>query len=473
MFTVLGLVIVPILVVLFVMLFVVKCYKRCGSDEILIISGKLYGKYKEKSSKCLHGGGALVIPLLQQWTKLSLRPFSTDVDLRGALSQNNIRVNVPSTFTVAISPESDLMENAAQRLVGLNANSIENQANEIIFGQLRAAIATMTIEEINADRDAFMEAVEKNLTSELTKIGLKIINVNIKDITDESGYIEAIGRKAAAEAINKANIDVAEQEKTGQIGVQTAQREQQVQVAEQISLSEQGTKQAEKEKRVKIAEYEASAVEGENKSSALKAEYDAILAEKKAESKKKSQVAEANAEKAILEAEKAQEKVRLEKETIVKQEIAKREKIIYAEAEAESMVKRAEGEAAAILAKYEAEANGQQMVLEAKAKGYKELFATVGEQKHLIPTMELVKCLPEIVKIQVEAIKNIKIDKVTVWDSGNGKDGKTSTANFLSGMIGSLPQIQELAKQAGVELPEFMGKLIDDTKSIEKSININ
>ena len=467
MFATIAAIAIPIVILIFVIIFIAHLYVRCGSEEILVISGKLFGKDAGKSAKTQHGGGAFVLPLIQQWSKLPLRPFSVDINLSGALSKNNIRINVPSTFTVALSSQLNLMEAAAQRLIGLNQAAIMKQSEEVIFGQLRAAIATMSIEEINSDREAFMEAVEKNVNTELNKLGLQIVNVNITDITDASGYIAAIGRKAAAEAVNKANVDVSQQDRDGQIGVATADQEKLVAVADQKSLTEQGTMKALKEQRVRVSVLEAEAVEGENTAKAKQAEYNATLAEKQAEAKQRSYVANANAEKAILEAEKVRETAKLEKETIVLQEITKREKVIQAEAEAQQIMIKARAKADAILMEKEAEAKGIEAVLKAKAEGFQKLFATVGEdQKHLIPTMEIVKSLPEIVESQAKAISNIKFDKVTVVDSGSTGNG-SGVSNFLQSMSKSLPAFHEILKTAGVDGPQFLGKFIKDSEVSE------
>lgn len=467
MFATIAAIAAPVIIVLFMLLFIANLYVRCGSEEILVISGKLFGKDSGKAAKTMHGGGAFVFPLIQQWSKLTLVPFSVEIPLKGALSRNNIRVNVPSTFTVALSPEQSLMDAASQRLIGLSANQIMDQTNEIITGQLRAAIATMSIEEINSDREAFMEAIEKNVSLELNKLGLMIINVNINDITDESGYINAIGKNAAAEAVNKALVDVSKQEREGKIGVATAKREQEVAVAEQDSLTKQGVMQAAKEQRVRVSILEAEAIDGENTAKAKQAEYNATLSEKQAEAKQRSEVAKANAEKSILIAEKERETAKLEKEAIVGQEIAKREKIIKAEAEAEQIRINAKAKADAVWMEKEAEAKGIEAVLKAKADGYKELFATVGEnQKHLIPTMEIVKNLPEIVKAQTEAISKIKFDKITVVDGGGNGQGGSGAANFLQSMSRALPSFHEILKTAGVSSPEFLGNLVDESKII-------
>jgi len=400
-----------------------------------------------------------------------------------ALSLQNIRINVPSTFTVGISTEPGIMNNAAERLLRLNPHQIEEMAKEIIFGQLRLTVASLTIEQINQDRESFLEAIRKNVEPELNKIGLFLINVNITDITDSSNYIESIGKKAAAEAINTAKVDVAEQEKFGAIGKAQAVREQTIRVAENFAESEKGQKKAEadREKAIRIAEniaaadkgqkkaeadkriyvqgQEALAVTGENKAKADIAEAEAQLAIKRAEALQKGEVARRQAEVEIQKAQYLAEQQRLNAEVIVRQEIDKRKVEIEAEALAERYRREARGQADAILAKYEAEAKGIRQVLESKAAGYESLVKSCNGDAKAASTLLMIEKIEDIVARQVEAIKNLKIDKITVWDSGSDKG--SSTANFLSSMIKSLPPLQEIASMAGVELPEYLGKMAD------------
>ena len=169
-------------------------YKRCPSDKILVV----YGRTGGTSAKCIHGGGAFIWPVIQDYAYLDLKPISIEANLTNALSRQNIRVDVPCRFTIAISTETDSMNNAAERLLGLKHEQIQELSKDILFGQLRLVIATMSIEEINSDRDKFLENISKNVDTELKKIGLKLINVNVTDIKDESGYIEALGKEAAA-----------------------------------------------------------------------------------------------------------------------------------------------------------------------------------------------------------------------------------------------------------------------------------
>ena len=451
-----GLMIAGALVLISIFVFIANQYKRCPSNKIIVVYGKTGG---EKTAKCVHGGGTFIIPLIQDYGVLSLEPMTTDIDLRGALSKGNIRVAVPSTFTFGISTDPRIMINAAERLLGLSKPDVITQASDIILGQLRLAIATLTIEEINQDREKFLEQINANVNTELNKIGLEIINVNIKDITDESGYIDAIGKKAAAEAINKAKVEVAQQEKLGAVGEASANKEKEVQVAEQEAQTLIGRTNAEREQRIKTAELEAQAVEGENISKANIAEYNATLAVKQADAFREGEVAKANAQRDVLLAQKDQEEAKLKKEELARQEVEKLKIQVQADAEAERARRIALGEADAIKAKYFAEAEGIKAVLEAKAKGYEDLVKISNNRPEIATSFLMIEKLETLVEKQVEAIKNIKFDKITVWDGGTGTTGGSTTANFMKDLIKALPAMHDLAGQAGIELPQILGKV--------------
>jgi len=411
-------------------MFLASRYRRCPSNMILAIYGKVGSG---ESVRCIHGGAAIVWPLIQDYTYLSLTPMTIAIPLKNALSMQNIRVSVPSTFTVAIDTAPESMTNAAVRLLSLQREEIETMAQEIIFGQLRLTVASLTIEQINQDRERFMDAVRKNIDTELGKIGLTLINVNITDITDESGYIESIGKKAASTAVNQAKVDVAEQEKKGAIGEAEAQRE----------------------RRIQVASFNAQAVEGENTAKANIASFNANLAEKEADATRRGEVAKQISIAEIQKAKALAETRRLEADEVVPREIEKRKVEIDAEAQAEKNRKLARGEADAIVSVKTAEAEGVKKVLAAKADGYKALVSSAGSNPKDAATLLLVEKLEEIVKLQTEAIRNIKIDKITVWDSGGEKG--SSTANFMSHLVKSLPPLHDVAALAGVELPAYLG----------------
>ena len=449
---------VILLVIICVLLFslivlLLSRYRRCPSDKVMVIYGKV-GTNKDgsaRSAKCIHGGAAFIWPVIQAFEYLDLTPISINVDLTNALSHQNIRVDVPSRFTVGISTEAGTMQNAAERLLGLKMMEVQELAKDIIFGQLRLVIATMDIEEINTDRDKFVEAVYHNVETELKKIGLRLINVNVTDITDESGYIEALGKEAAAKAINDAKKSVAEKNRDGSIG----------------------ESQAVKDQRIQVAEADAAAIAGENESKAAIAQSDATRRELEAEALRRATAAEQIAEaKALEEAYAAQqlaEQARAEREeatqkadVIVKAKIEKERMELAAEAEAEQARRKAKGEADAIYATMEAQARGAQEILEKQAEGFKKIVDAAGGDANAAVQLMLVDKIEELIKIQVEAVKNLKIDKVTVWDSMGGKDGSSTTSNFLSGMMKSIPPLNETFKMAGIKIPEFLGKEIEE-----------
>ena len=434
-------------------------YRKCPSDKILVIYGKV-GNDKNgqaRSAKCVHGGAAFIMPIIQSYQFMDLTPISINVDLKNALSKQNIRVDVPSRFTVGISTEPGIMQNAAERLLGLRMNEIQELAKDIIFGQLRLVVATMEIEEINNDRDKFLVAVSNNVEIELKKIGLRLINVNVTDINDESGYIEALGKEAAAKAINDAKKSVAEKDRDGEIGQANAQRDQRIQVAAANALAIKG----ENESKIEVAQSEALRREKEAESMRVATAAEAVQA---AKAKEEAYIAQQQAEQTRAALETATQQA----DIIVKAKIAKEQAEIEAEAKAEVARRTAKGEADALYAKMEAQARGAQEILIKQAEGMRELVNAAGGNADSAIKLILANNMEELMKIQVEAIKNIKIDKVTVWDSGSkGENGKTSTADFISGLMKSVPPMSEMFNQAGMELPKFLGEKAESNTTLD------
>jgi len=447
------------------LLWMVSRIKRCPSDKVLVKYGS---NTKGQSAKCIHGGTAFIWPVIQGYEYLDLTPMSIDVNLEGALSKQNIRVGVPSRFTVGISTEPGVMENAAERLLGQSSDQIQNIAKDIIFGQLRLVIAMMDIEEINADRDKFLANVTSNVGSELRKIGLNLINVNITDIQDDSGYIQALGREAAAKAVNDAKKSVAEKDRDGSIGQAEAQQDMRIKVAD-----------AEAKARSGEAKANASAINGENEAQVRIANSNAERRQREAEALRLATASEkiqsALALKESYEAEKeaelaraARESASKEADVIVNAEIAKRKAEIDAEAEAERQRRIAKGEADSIFLRKEAEARGMFEILQKQAEGFDVIVKAAGGDARDAVLMLIADKLPELVKTQVEAIKNIKIDKVTVWEGGNQAEGEgNSTSKFISGLYKSVPPMSDLFNMAGMDLPGYLGKKEDEEEPLK------
>ena len=470
-------------------------YKRCPSDKILVVYGKTGG---EQSAKCYAGGAAFVLPVFQDYRYLDLTPISIDVNLQDALSKQNIRVSVPAQFTVGVSNKPHLMIAAAERLLGLEQSAIRSLAHDIIMGQMRLVIANMDIEELNTDRDKFVDSVYTNVGNELHKIGLELINVNVTDIQDESGYIQALGKEAAAKAINDARVKVANETRTGAIGQAEAEQDQRVQVADANSRAEIGESVANQQQRVKVADLQslaeigeaealqkqrvsiaeansraeigeadakAVATEGKNTASIKIANSNALKdievseAERKATAARKVASAKALEEAYVAEqsAETARGKMELAKrqaDEVVDADIEKQKAVIAAQAEAERQRETAKGEADAILAKYMAQAKGQEALLTKQAEGFQKLVeAANGDPQSAIGYLMIDK-LTELAEIQTSAIKELEIDKVVVYDSGSG----TGVSNFVQGLYGMMPQLNDFLEQSGMSLPEALVK---------------
>ncbi len=488
-------------IVFFTMVILLKAnYKRCSSNQVLVIFGKTA---KGQAAKTVHGGAAFVWPLIQDYSYLSLEPIQIEIPLRGALSMENIRVNVPSVFTVAVGTQPDVMTNAAIRLLDLTVVDIRKQAEEIIFGQLRQVIASMKIEDINRDRETFLQHIQNSVEPELKKIGLVLINVNITDIQDESGYIDAIGQKAASQAIQQARADVADEVKEGEIRVAGADRDKIVQVANATKQREIGTreasreqavriaelekeqtvgeqtaafqrdvsvKQADQAKRIAIAEANAQAVTGENLADAKVAQSQATLLEQKAQAYERGEGRKREAEAAVIEIQNRAmakaalaEAERIEAEQRAKFEApAKAQKariLVDAEAESEKRRLEAQGEASAIYAKLEAEARGQYEILAKKGEGLKLIVEACGGAQQAFQLMML-EHLDKLAESSAKAISNIKFDKVVVWENG-GSDGRSNTADFLHKMAGSLPPMMQVMRDiGGVDIPTSLATLV-------------
>ncbi len=472
-------------------MFFISRFRRCPSDKILVVYGKTGG---DQSAKCYAGGAAFVWPVIQDYQYLDLTPLSIDVNLQDALSKQNIRVSVPSQFTVGISNKPNLMLAAAERLLGLQRQDISSLSHDIIMGQMRLVIANMDIEELNTDRDKFVESVYRNVGDELHKIGLELINVNVTDIQDESGYIAALGKEAAAKAINDARVKVAQEVRTGSIGEAEAQQDQRIKVSDANSraeigeaeatqkqrtsvaaansLAEIGEAEAQQNQRISVAsanskaeigeaEAHAIATQGKNESAInianSNAQRDMAIAEAERKATAARKVAAAKALEEAYVAQQLAEVARAKMEAAKKQadeivaaDIQRQKAVIAAQAEAERRREIAKGEADATLAHLSAQARGMEELLKKQAEGFKKLVDAAGGDSQSAINYLMLDKLAELTKIQTDAIKDVDIDKVVVYDSGNGQ----GVGNFVKGLYGMVPQLNDFLGQSGMSLPE-------------------
>lgn len=487
-----------VVIVLLGIIGILSRYRKCKSDEVLVVYGKTGGS---KSAKLYHGGAAFVWPIIQGYDFLSMKPMQIDCKLTGAISAQNIRVDVPTTITVAISTDPEVMQNAAERMLGLSMDDKQNLITDVVYGQMRLVIADMTIEELNSDRDKFLAKVKDNIDTELRKFGLYLMNINISDIRDAANYIVNLGKEAESKAQNEAQANIEEQEKLGAIKIANQIKERETRVAEtrkdqevaiaatrkeqEISVAQTDKERvsqvalanADKESQVARAEAEKNInVEQANTAKESRiAELNSDMEIKQAEAKKKAaigrneaqkeialsnaqlSVTQANADKEAGEAavqtarERAQKEVEeakalkvessLKAEKIVPAEVAKQEAILQADAVAEKVIREAEAKAKATLAQAEAEAKAIRMRLEAEAEGKKmSLLAEADGFQAMVKAAELNPAIAIQYKM-VDQWKEIAGEQVKAFEKmqlGNVTvfdGGDGATGNFLNSLV--------------------------------------
>ena len=480
-------------------------FRRCKSDAILVIYGKTGGN---KSCKCIQGGAAFVIPVLQGYAYMSLKPLQFDCNLQKALSSQNIRVDVPTTVTVGISTEPDVMQAAAERILGLGQKEIEDLVKDIVYGQMRTIIADMTIEKLNADRDEFLSKAKGQIDTELRKIGLYLININITDIRDEAGYIVALGKKDQAKAINQANVEIATAEREGEtkvaeqlkiknatvaetkkdemIAIAYAQRDQNISVAKAEAERDSQISEARRTRDINIAQYDSQArigeIEANKKVTVSNAELEVIKAQSQslalsAEERALAEI-EQNKELARKEAEEARAKrteAALKAEKIVPAEITKQQKLIDAQAYQIKLEK--EAEANANQQRFEAQGRADAIASEGRGKGeaisaeglahakvieQQGLAKAAAEKASLMAQAEGFEAMVRVaennpqVAIQwkmVEQWKDIAAEQVKAFEKislGNVNvmdttNGNTLT-NLLTGLVSSIAPVTDIMK---------------------------
>lgn len=447
------------------------CYRRVPPNRALVVYGRtLLGLQNMK--RVSTGGGAFVIPVLQSSSWLSFTPMPLEVSLRGALSLEKIRLDVPSVFTVAIGKDESVLDNATVRLLDLSVDDVRLQAEEIILGQLRQVVATLTIEQINQDRQRFMDEISDHCSTELNKIGLELLNVNITNIDDNDGVIKAMGRNAAAKAVEKANVEVAIAEKQGAIGVNKELTEKESTNAALDKDREIAVREAHTSEAIRVAALKADQQAGENESAVVVAESESSRRVREANARqsyliKDNEVLEAEA----MSAARAQDAiaVRVEAEKRVELEAPakamKAQLVVEAEAAAEQKRIDAQAEADAVLLVATARARGEYEMLNRKAEGLGDIVKAVGGGQVAFQLLML-EHMDKLAETSAKAISNIKFDKVVVWDGGGGggADGKpghsSATAGFIRSLASSLPPATDMLKEvAGVEMPKHWASL--------------
>ena len=486
-------------VILLTFIGILSRYRKCKSDEVLVVYGKTGGE--KKSAKLYHGGAAFVWPIIQGYEFLSMKPLQIDCKLTGALSAQNIRVDVPTTITVAISTDPEVMQNAAERMLGLTMDDKQNLITDVVYGQMRLVIADMTIEELNSDRDKFLSKVKDNIDTELRKFGLYLMNINISDIRDAANYIVNLGKEAESKALNEAQANIEEQEKLGAIKIANQIKERETKVAETRKDQDIAIAETKKQQEISVANADKERISqvafanADKESQVAKAEAEKNIRIEQANTEKESRVAELNSDMEIKQAEAAKKaaigrndaqkevalsnaelavtqanadkqageaavqtareiaqkeveeakakKVEssLKAEKIVPAEIARQEAILQANAIAEKITREAEARAKATLAQAEAEAKAIQLKLEAEAEGKKKsLLAEAEGFEAMVRAAESNPAIAIQYKM-VDQWKEIAGEQVKAFEHINLGNitvfdgGNGGTSNFLNTLV--------------------------------------
>ncbi|WP_414499340.1 flotillin family protein [Zymobacter sp. IVIA_12111.31 C1] len=454
-----------VVLLLSICLFISKSYKKVPNNVLMVVYG-VFGRKKNKNvdsvgqapQKVCQGGGIFVIPFLQDYRQMSLAPLTVSVDLKEALTIQKTRVDIPATFTVAIPTDKpSILNNAINRLLGMTSAQIIEQGNNIIIGQLRHVISRMKIDDIISDRDKFLELVNESVELELNKIGLTIINVNIKDILDNNDVINSLGQRETARTIESARIDVSQQQRISAMGIAENEKEREIGIARAEAQKTIGVQEAHRDSTIRQAEIQAEQVSKENESKSLIAQSESELAVKMADARRISEIAAAEADTRVAMERQKAEQARIEKEAIPTANVDKRKLEIASEASAAQVRIAAQGEAEGIRIKAEAEAYSIEQQYRARSEGIAKLVDAFGGDSEKVIQLLLLDKSESLAAIQAEAIKNLKIDSLNVLGGGNGeKEGSGALTSLLKDYVGSVPLTSNFLNTMGYELPKYI-----------------
>ena len=356
------------------------------------------------------GGRTLRVPIIETVQHISLETFPIEISVANAFSKGNIPLNIEAIAAVKIASEPEtVFNNAVERLLEKTEGEIRDMAKDTLMGNLRGVLATLTPEEVNEDRLGFAKALSEDAGEDLAALGFHLDVLKIQNVSDERGYLEAIGRKRAAEAVRDAEIAEAD------AAAETRQRQ---------ANARQAAETTEAQANVAIAE-------AQNQLRVRKAELDreAQIVERTA--KVKAQESEVEAQKSLESRRVEREKLRLQADVVEP-----------ANAERTAAMARAEGDAASVLEQGRASAEVLQMLYQQVKGGGDQAFAVLLAEK-----------LPQLLRTSVDAVQGVDIDRVVVLDSGSG-DGVSGAVNQR--VRGALGTMEAIASAVGLDLESVL-----------------
>jgi len=360
--------------------------------------------------RSVSGGRAMRVPIIETVQYVSLETFPIEISVTNAFSKGNIPLNIEAIANVKIASEPEtVFNNAVERILGKTEDEIMSMAKDTLMGNLRGVLATLTPEEVNEDRLGFASALAEDAGEDLSALGFHLDVLKIQNVSDERGYLEAIGRKKSAEAVRDAEIAEAD------AAAETRQRQA---TARQVA-------------EVKEAAADVTIAEAQN-----------LLRVRKAQLDQEAQIAErtalVKAQEAEVEAQKTLEARRVEREQLRLQA----DVVEPANAERAAAKVRAEGEAAPIRERGRASAEALRMLYEQVKDGGDEAFAVLLAEK-----------LPELLETAVGAVEGVDIDRVVVLDGGGGEGVSNAVNQRVHGALGTM---EALSAAVGVDIQEIL-----------------
>ena len=399
-FVVAGVIIVFLLVVL---QFIKANLKICQPNEILIFSGqqRQMPDGTTRGYRTIKGGRGFRIPVIEEVDRLDLRTLPLDLMVTNAFSKGGIPLQVRAIANVKIASQEPELSNAVERLLGKDLAEVQMIAKETLEGNLRGVLALLTPEEVNEDRLKFAKELLDEADMDLSALGLHLDTLKIQSIDDDTGYLNAIGRQQTAHIISAAEVI-------------EAQKMEQAKVAQ--------------------ARADLAVAEAENEVRIVRAKLDA-----------KSQAEEARAGMAARVAEAQAEQELAEQEILLMEKRERAGTIVKAEAQRQALMEIAKGDAAKITES----GNAEIAVLQQKM----ELWKAAGDDAE---RLFLIQMLPEILKEVIKTVDNLKIDKLTVVDSGGQGQGVPAVMSQIAGATPAL--LESLRASTGVDIAGMLSR---------------
>jgi flotillin len=375
----------------------------CLPNEMVVITGRrrLTADGREIGYRILRGGRTLRIPLIERVSRIDLRTIPIEVAVRNAYSMGGIPLLVQGIANVKVSGRDPTSHNAVERLLDKPFEEVMQIAKDTLEGNLRGVLATLTPEEVNEDRLKFAQRLIEEADEDLRKLGLELDTLKIQNVTDEVNYLGSIGRQKTAEILKISRVAEAQRD------AEAEQTEAASRQAAQVASLQADLRIAEESNRLRVRKAE---LEGE----AVAREAEAAVAGEKA--------------RVVAEQTLQQERISLEQRRL------EADVLLPARAEQEAAEARAKGVAATIAE----DGKAKLFVLEQTIK----LYQSAGSEAERIFVLNM---LPEIIKQISRSVGDMDIDKVTIFDTGNGASGVANAAGQLPTAIIQLTQQIEAA----------------------------